>query len=71
MIPQQLFFVASLGLVLGIAVFLRGAWSYTHTVRATSAGDQPHDRAFLIGLGGAMVATLSALALTLMINGRF
>jgi hypothetical protein len=69
MIPQQLFLVASLGLVLGVAAFLRGAWSYTHTVRATSAGEQ-HDRAFLIGLAGAAVATLSALTLTLMINGR-
>jgi hypothetical protein len=37
-------------------------------VRATSAGEQ-HDRSFLVGLGGATVATLSALALTIMING--
>jgi hypothetical protein len=68
MIPQQVFFIASLGLVLGVAAFLRGAWSYSRTVRATSAGEQ-HDRSFLVGLGGAAVATLSALALTIMING--
>jgi hypothetical protein len=53
---QQLFFIASFGLVLGAMTFARGAISYRHPWRTAPVGEQ-YDRTFLIGLVGAAVAT--------------
>jgi hypothetical protein len=78
-IPQPVFFVASLVLVVGILLFLRGLMSYVRGAQVRSAemrangttASEHHDGTFLVGLGGAVMATIGALALAMMINGRF